>query len=74
MSVLERTTEIGTSLAIGLRSSEIMRLFLLEGILIGIAGGAVVLDWAMPWEQEFPPLEFLCHHRLEWPVDTQDRF
>jgi putative ABC transport system permease protein len=41
MSVLERTTEIGTSLAIGLRSSEIMRLFLLEGILIGIAGGAI---------------------------------
>ena len=36
MSVLERTTEIGTSLAIGLRSSEIMRLFLLEGALIGI--------------------------------------
>lgn len=40
MSVLERTTEIGTSLAIGLRSSEIMRLFLLEGALIGIVGGA----------------------------------
>lgn len=39
MSVLERTTEIGTSLALGLRSSEIMRLFLLEGALIGIFGG-----------------------------------
>lgn len=41
MSVLERTTEIGTSLAIGLRRSGILRLFLLEGILIGVAGGAV---------------------------------
>jgi putative ABC transport system permease protein len=41
MSVLERTTEIGTSLAIGVRSSEILRLFLLEGFLIGIAGGAI---------------------------------
>lgn len=43
MSVLERTTEIGTSLAIGSRSSEILRLFLLEGALIGIAGGLLGL-------------------------------
>lgn len=41
MSVLERTTEIGTSLAIGLRSSEIMKQFLMEGALLGIAGGLV---------------------------------
>ena len=41
MSVLERTTEIGTSLAIGLRSSDVLRLFLLEGALIGIAGGII---------------------------------
>lgn len=41
MSVLERTTEIGTSMAIGVRSIEILRLFLLEGALIGIAGGAI---------------------------------
>ncbi|MDP3537300.1 MAG: FtsX-like permease family protein [Azonexus sp.] len=39
MSVMERTTEIGTSLAIGLRNSEVLRLFLMEGVLIGIAGG-----------------------------------
>lgn len=39
MSVLERTTEIGTSLAIGSRGSEIMRLFMLEGVLIGVVGG-----------------------------------
>lgn len=41
MSVLERTTEIGTSLAIGLRRSGILRLFLLEGTLLGLAGGAL---------------------------------
>ena len=41
MSVLERTTEIGTSLAIGVRSSEILRLFLLEGVMLGIAGGLI---------------------------------
>ena len=43
MSVLERTTEIGTSLAIGLRRSEILRLFLIEGCLIGIFGGLLGL-------------------------------
>ena len=41
MSVLERTTEIGTSLAIGLRRSQVLRLFLIEGILIGIIGGII---------------------------------
>lgn len=49
MSVLERTAEIGTSLAIGLRSSEILGLFLLEGALIGIVGGilGVVLGYGL---------------------------
>lgn len=41
MSVLERTTEVGTSLAIGLRRSVLMRMFMAEGILIGLVGGAV---------------------------------
>lgn len=41
MSVLERTTEIGTSLAIGLRGRLVMRLFVIEGLLIGIAGGSL---------------------------------
>lgn len=43
MSVLERTTEIGTSLAICVRRSEILRMFLLEGCMIGIAGGILGL-------------------------------
>lgn len=43
MSVLERTTEIGTSLAIGLRSGTVMRMFVLEGVLLGVLGGGVGL-------------------------------
>lgn len=39
MSVLERTTEIGTSLAIGLRRKTLMRMFVAEGALIGVVGG-----------------------------------
>ncbi|MDR0578830.1 MAG: FtsX-like permease family protein [Candidatus Accumulibacter sp.] len=41
MSVLERTTEIGTSLAIGLRRAAVMRLFVVEGALIGAVGGVL---------------------------------
>jgi len=43
MSVLERTREIGTSLALGQRRQVVMRMFLAEGILIGVAGGLLGL-------------------------------
>ena len=39
MSVLERTTEIGTMLALGTRASGVLRLFILEGITVGVMGG-----------------------------------
>lgn len=39
MSVLERTTEIGTMIAIGSRRSTVLRMFIFEGLLIGIIGG-----------------------------------
>lgn len=39
MSVLERTTEIGTILAVGLHRSGILRMFIIEGTLIGSIGG-----------------------------------
>lgn len=45
MSVFERTREIGTLLAIGMERGAVRRLFLLEGLLMGLAGslvGAVV--------------------------------
>jgi len=54
MSVRERTREIGTMRALGMRRSSIVRLFVLEGLALGIAsalagaaaGAAVVLYWA----------------------------
>ena len=52
MSVRERTREIGTMRALGMRRSRVVRLFVLEGMALGavsavvgsIAGGAVVLS------------------------------
>ena len=41
MSVIERTSEIGTSMAIGVRRNGILRLFLWEGALLGLIGGLV---------------------------------
>jgi putative ABC transport system permease protein len=40
-AVVERTTEIGTLRAIGLRRSGIRRLFLCEGVILGLAGAAL---------------------------------
>lgn len=39
MAVLERTTEIGTALALGARRSHVLQQFVVEGLLIGLAGG-----------------------------------
>lgn len=54
MSVHERTREIGTVRALGMRRSAVVRLFLLEGFALGtvaaglgiVVGGALVLHWA----------------------------
>jgi len=40
-AVVERTTEIGTLRAIGLRRSGIKRLFICEGVILGIAGAVL---------------------------------
>jgi putative ABC transport system permease protein len=40
MAVMERTAEIGTLRAMGLRRSGIRRLFVLEGLLLGLLGAA----------------------------------
>ena len=49
MSVMERTSEIGTLMAIGYRQRKVMQLFVSEGFLIGIAGGitGVVLGYLL---------------------------
>lgn len=41
MSVMERTREIGTMMAVGVRRSSLGLLFLFEALLIGAAGGVV---------------------------------
>ena len=43
MTVLERTNEIGTLMAIGLRKSKILRIFIAEGFVLGLSGGAIGL-------------------------------
>jgi putative ABC transport system permease protein len=49
MSVYERVREIGTVLALGMRRNQVLRLFLLEGALLGLWGGAAGagLGWAI---------------------------
>lgn len=39
MSVLERTSEIGTCMALGLRRRRILRIFVSEGLMLGVVGG-----------------------------------
>lgn len=41
MSVMERTTEIGSSFAMGVRRWVVMRMFVLEALLLGIIGGTL---------------------------------
>jgi putative ABC transport system permease protein len=40
MNVLERTGEIGTLLAVGFRRRKVMQFFAVEGLLLGLIGGA----------------------------------
>ena len=39
MSVFERVREVGTMLAVGVRRLQVLRLFLLEAVVLGMAGG-----------------------------------
>lgn len=41
MSVLERTGEIGTSMALGIKRAQILTQFVGEGVIIGIIGGVI---------------------------------
>jgi putative ABC transport system permease protein len=51
MTVLERTNEIGTLMAIGFRKAKILRIFLVEGFLLGLSGGAIglVVGLVLAW-------------------------
>ncbi|VAV85717.1 LolE-like permease protein [hydrothermal vent metagenome] len=41
MSVMERVGEVGTIMALGTRRSGVVRLFILEGLILGIIGGLI---------------------------------
>lgn len=41
MSVMERTGEIGTVMALGANRSSVLRLFLVEGVCLGLLGGGI---------------------------------
>ncbi|HVC97167.1 MAG TPA: FtsX-like permease family protein [Pirellulales bacterium] len=52
MSVLERTREIGVMKAVGAADAHVLTIFLVEGVLIGLAGGA--LGVLLAWVASFP--------------------
>ncbi len=49
MAVVERTGEIGTAMALGVRRHSILRLFLMEGLVLGALGGSVgaLIGWLL---------------------------
>jgi len=51
MTVLERTNEIGTLMAIGLRKNKILRIFIAEGFVLGLSGGAIglIIGLVLAW-------------------------
>jgi putative ABC transport system permease protein len=49
MTVMERTGEIGTSLALGVKRATVMRRFVCEGVAYGVVGGVIgcLLGWGL---------------------------
>ena len=49
MSVIERTSEIGTAMALGVKRRGILRLFILEGLVLALIGGffGTALGWLL---------------------------
>jgi ABC-type lipoprotein release transport system permease subunit len=81
MAVFERTREIGLLAAMGLKRWEIMVLFLLEGMLIGLIGavlgtglGGVVIAYysqvGMEWATEYSEMAALLGGRIYFYVGT----
>ena len=80
MSVAERTSEIGTSLALGSRRMDILRMFLTEGVVLGIVGGvlglcigALLAELISNVGIPMPPPPGMAHGyvgqiRFSWPV------
>lgn len=88
MAVFERTREIGLLAAMGLKRREIVALFLLEGVLIGLLGalvggalgglvnayyGKVGLEWAAT-ASEYSPLAALLGGRIYFTIGMDTLF
>ena len=68
MAVFERTTEIGTLRAMGLRRAGIRRLFVCEGLLLGLIGAVTGIAFALAFAW------LINHGGLTWqPPGTVDK-
>lgn len=49
MAVIERTGEIGTMMAMGVRRHSVLRLFIFEGLMLGVIGSAIgiLIGWLL---------------------------
>ena len=66
ISVFEKTREIGTLKAIGMTDREVMKLFLSEGVLIGVAGSlsGVIIGILINW--------YFVVHGIDWSPLLKD--
>ncbi len=70
MSVMERTHEIGLMKAVGARDRHILFLFLTEGMVLGVVGGAIGLF--LGWVVSFPGdniARSIVQHELQTTLD-----
>ncbi|WP_289021643.1 ABC transporter permease [Desulfobacter postgatei] len=63
VSVTERTSEIGLRMAVGAKPRDILQQFLIEAIVLCLAGGTIGIIWGNA-------VSFLVWLLLQWPVEA----